>query len=246
MQVFKIRQNGFKEIRKKILLRSIPTYLITVATVITIITVNSKQQDNEVNILPIFIPLMTAGIGFGIYRGLNRQKALFESYTLTITNNLITREQFNTPTISIYFNDIKEIVKHKNGSFTIKGKEAVDLIGIPVQIDDSSQLETALQQIHPIVVKDKVSFMEKYQSLTGLVTAGLMICVYTVNNKIIVALTGSALVTLLVWSFFKIRSSKNIDSKTKRTFWIITLVLASIIMVMFYKLTGHIEMQNQK
>ena len=41
--------------------------------------------------------------------------------------------------------------------------------------------------------------MEKYQSLTGLVTVGLMLCVYTVNNKIIVVLTGSALVVLMVW-----------------------------------------------
>lgn len=245
MQVFKIRQNGFKEIRKKILLRLIPTLIIAVAVGITISTINSKQKENDVSILPIFIPIMTAVMGFGLYRGLNRQKALFESYTLTITNNLITREQLNTPTISIYFNDIVEIAKNKNGSFTIKGKVAADLIGIPVQIDDCSQLETALQQIQPIVIKDKVSFMEKYQSLTGLVTGGLMICVYTVNNKIIVALTGSALVALFVWSFIKIRSSKNIDSKTKRAFWIIILVLASIIIVMFYKLTGRINIQNQ-
>ncbi len=244
MQVFKIRQDGFKEIRKKMLLRSIPMLLIAGAVGITISTINSKQKENDVNVLPIVIPMAVLALGFGLYRGVNRQKALFESYTLTITNNLITREQLNTPTISIYFNDIKEIAKHKNGSITIKGKETVDLIGIPVQIDDYLQLETALQQIQPIVVKDKVSFMEKYQSLTGLVTVGLMLCVYTVNNKIIVALTGSVLVALMVWSFIKIRSSKNIDSKTKRSVWLVIIVLASVIAVMFFKLTGFVDMQK--
>ena len=244
MQVFKIRQDGFKEIRKKMLLRSIPMLLIAGAAGIAISTINSKQKEDDVNVFPIIIPFMAAALGFGLYRGVNRQKALFESYSLTITNNLITREQVNTPTISIYFNDVKEIAKHKNGSFTIKGKETVDLIGIPAQIDNPTQLETALQQIQPIVVKDKVSFMEKYQSLTGLVTVGLMLCVYTVNNKIVVALTGSALVALMVWSFIKIRSSKNVDSKTKRSIWWVVLVLASVIAVMVFKLTGLVDMQK--
>jgi hypothetical protein len=244
MQVFKFRQDGLKEIRKKVLLRSIPLLLIAVAAGITISTINSKQKENDLNVLPIIIPLIAAALGFGLYRGVNRQKALLESYKLTISNNLVTREQLNTPTISIYFNDIKEIAKHKNGSFTIKGKEAVDLIGIPAQIDDYSRLETALQQIQTIVVKDKVSFLQKYQSLTGLVTVGLILCVYTVSNKLIVALTGSAIVALMVWSFIKIQSSKNIDSKTKRSTWLVVLVLASVIAVMVFKLTGLVDMQK--
>jgi hypothetical protein len=244
MQVFKIKQNGFKEIRKKILLRSFFTLLI--AGVGIIITINSneinfEQKENDVNNLPIFIPLLIAIFGFGIYRGLNRQKNLFESYTLTIANNLMIREQLDTPTISIYFNDIEEIIKYKNGSFKIKGKVAVDLIGIPVQINNYSQLETALQQIQPIVEKVKVSFIEEYPSFIGVVTGGLMVCVCTINNKIIVASTGSAFIALMVWSLIETRSSKNIDSKTRKIFWIAFAVLVSIITVMVYKLTRTIN-----
>lgn len=243
MQVFKIRHNGFKGIRKKMLLRSIPLLLIAGTVGITISAINSKQKENDVNVLPIIVPVIAAALGLGVYRGVNRQKALFESYTLTIMNNLITREQQDTPAISIYFNDVKEIVKHKNGSFTIKGKEPVDIIGIPAQIDNYTQLETTLQQIQPLIVKDKASFMERYQSLAGLLTVGLMLCVYAVNNKIVVALTGSALVALMVWSFIKIRRSKNADSRTKRNVWWVVLVLASVIAVMIFKLTGLADMQ---
>lgn len=237
MQVFKLRKNGFAEIQRKILLRSIPMLLIAGAGGIAISSSNSKQNNNDVNVLPIIIPIMTVTLGFGLYRGVSRQRSLFESYTLTITSDFITREQLNTPTISIYFNDIKEITKHKNGNFTIKGRKSVDLIGIPAQIDDYSQLEATLQAIQPIAVKDKIPLLEKYQSLTGLITIGLMVCVYTVNDKIIVGLSGSALLALMVWSFIEIRRSKNIDSKTKRGFWVILLVLTSVIMVMIYKLT---------
>lgn len=244
MQVFKTRQDGFKEVRRKMLFRSIPLLLIAGAVGITISTINSKQTENDVNILPVIIPVFAAVFGFGLYRGLNRQKALFESYTLTITTNSITREQLNTPVISIYFNDIKEIAKHKNGSFTIRGKATADLVGIPAQIDNHTQLETALQQIQPIIVKDKVPFLEKYQGLAGLVTVGLMLCVYTVHNKIIVALTGTALLAIMAWSFTKIRSSRNVDSKTKRGLLWVALVVASVIAIMIFKLTGLVDMQK--
>ena len=78
MKVFKIRQDGFKEIRKKMLLRSIPMLLIAGAVGITISTINSKQKENDANVLPIVIPVIAATLGFGIYRGISRQKALFE------------------------------------------------------------------------------------------------------------------------------------------------------------------------
>src|SRR5262245_24722509 len=115
------------------------------------------------------------------------------------------------------------------------------LPGIPAQMDNYSKLETALEQIRPIVARDKISFLEKYQSLTGLVIVGLMLCVYTVNNKIIVGLAGSALAASMAWSFIKIRNSKNVDSKTKRSIWWILLVLASVIAVMIFKLTGFVD-----
>ena len=96
--------------------------LIAVIVGILISTINSKNQANNVNILPFIIPFAFLAVGFGIYRGVNRQKSLLDSYTLNITNNLIIREQLNTPTISIYFSDIREIAKLKNGSFLIKGR----------------------------------------------------------------------------------------------------------------------------
>ena len=101
-----------------------------------------------------------------------------ESYTLTITNNLITREQFITPTISIYFNEVSEISQQKNGTLTIKGRESSDLIVVLPQIDNYNDLIKSLEQISTVVKKD-VSFLEKYQSLTLLLTIGSMLCVHS-------------------------------------------------------------------
>jgi len=240
MQTFKIRQGGFKEIRRAMLIRTIPILVIVLTFGITI----ASKSLNYTEILPYYIPFIVVLLVFGIYRGVNRQKSLFDSYTLTVTNNLISREQANTQTISIYFNDIKEISKHKNGSFTIKGKDRSDIIAIPSQIDNYYQLETTLHDIRPIVAKDNVSFLQKYQSLTAIIVVGLMLCVYTVNNKIIVALAGTTFTAIMIWSFAKIRSSKNIDRRTKKIAWWSLIVIASVIAVMIFKLTGRADTQK--
>jgi hypothetical protein len=238
MQQFKIRQDGFKEIKKQMLVRTIPIILIVATGGIVISSVNSKNKADDINVLPYVIPLIAVSVGFGLYRGVNRQKGLFESYTLTFTSNLITREQLNTPTISIYFNDIYEIIKNRNGSFTIRGKGVTDIISVPTQIENYPQLQETLSQLKSISTKSNDHFLQKYRSILAIFAVGLMVCVYTLTNKIIVALSGALLVGLMLWSFFEVYRSKNIDSKTKRGMWWVLLVLASVIGVMVMKLTG--------
>ena len=80
--------------------------------------------------------IVLGALAFGLYRGVNRQKEIFDSYRLTLDNNAITREQHKTPTITISNTDVIEIVKNSNGSFTIKGNSPVNVIGVPSQKDD--------------------------------------------------------------------------------------------------------------
>jgi hypothetical protein len=242
MQVFNIRPDGFKEIKKKMLIKAVPMILIAAAAGITIGTINLKKQQTDVNILPFIIPIVALSVGFGLYRSVNRQKVLVNSYKLTITDNSIIREQFNTDTISLKFNEIKAILKNKNGSFIIRGKNISNTIGVYAQIENYVEVEKALEKISPIVIKDKVPFLEKYRSFVGLFTIALMVCVYAVDNKIIVAIAGSTLVALMIWSFIKIRTNKNIDKKTKKGAWLILIVLASVIATMFFKLTSIVDM----
>jgi len=238
MQQFKVRQDGFKEIKKQLLLRAVPIILVAATAGIVISTINSKNNETGINVLPFIIPLIAVSIGFGLYRGVNRQKDLFNSFTLKVSNNLITREQMNTPTISIYVEDIKEIRKNKNGSFTVKSKNPSDIINIPTQIENYSELEESLARITPITTKSTEPILQKYRSLLSLLTIGLMLCVYTVTNKILVAVSGTLLIGLMIWSFFEVRRSKNIDAKTKRVSWWVLLVLLSVIGVMIMKLIG--------
>lgn len=141
MQVFKTRPGGFSTIKKQLLFRVIPLLIIVLCFGIYISLINSKDKVPDIFFPLLFIPFAAVVVFFGVYRSMKNQKSLFESYKLTITNNLITREQLNTPSISIYFNEIKEIAKYKNGSLTITGKDTAELIIIPFQIENYPQLE---------------------------------------------------------------------------------------------------------
>lgn len=238
MEQFKIRKDGFKEIRKAMLIRAIPISLLAALGGLAISHFNTNGQQNDINVFPFVIPLVLGALAFGLYRGVNRQKEIFDSYVLTIDNNCITREQHNTPTITISNADLSGIIKNSDGGFTIMGNSTVNVIGVPSQIDDYEKLEKLLSEIRQILSKTSEPFLQKYRGLLSILTIGLMAVVYISKDKIIVGISGTVLLAVLGYSFFEVQRSKNIDSKTKKGMWWLILVIASIIGVMYFKLTG--------
>jgi len=240
MEQFKIRQNGFNEIRRGALIKVIPILLLAAFVGLAISHFNTSGQESDVNVYPFVIPLILGAIGFGIYRGINRQKEVFESYKLTIDNDSITREQYNMQTISISIADISEIRKNSNGSLIIKGKSSVDVIGVPTQIENFEKLEQLLSEIRNILDKDKEPFLQKhiglFSILLAVMTLGLMAVIYLCENKIISGICGTVLLIILAFSFIEIQKSKNIDNKTKKGSWWLVLVVVSIILTLIYKI----------
>jgi hypothetical protein len=236
MQQFKIRPGGFEEVRKKTLIRMIPFVIIIVIMAIVINTIIRKKEEADINILPFALPVLVFVLSSGVYSGISRLKKLLESYTLTIGNNLITRQQLNTPTISISFNDVTEIIKNNRNELIIKGKTSRQAIIVPAQIDNYGEIEEVLSKIKTVNTKSAEPIFIKYRTLFSLLTVGLMLTVYIAKNKILVTISALTLAALLLWSFYEIRTNKNIDNKTKQISWWVLLVLVSIISVMIFKL----------
>lgn len=94
------------------------------------------------------------GIMLAIYFiGWRRLLRIYHSYTLTISGNVIMREQVNAPTVKLSFTEVNEIAKYPNGSYVVKGKGASEVIEIPHHIADTFMLERALNEIRPMVLK---------------------------------------------------------------------------------------------
>lgn len=249
MLTFRIRPDGLKEIRKKMLLWGIPSSLITV-TIALLITFsfdydrNDQIKPDSYNTsspydwitwaIPVVVVVTAACIG--MIRALRRVKKAFESYELTISENLIAREQYNTPTISIYLGEVREIIKRKNKGFIVWGKTSNDMILIPAQIENYEQLETALGQIKTIDSKGRTNTILKVRRLLGLLATALLICVYTVDNKIVVGVAGTLFAAIFIYSFILTQKSKNIDYSTKRSRWIILLLVLSVLGITLMKL----------
>jgi len=243
MHSFKIRPDGYKQVRNRILLLTLPVAIIVFVIANFSGWINFSRNADSLPgyyYLVAFLPfLIFIGIlSFGIYRSIARVKKMFDSYELLITNNLISREQLNTPTISIYLNEVQEIIRHKNGSYIIKGAGANDIILVPKQIENREQLEVVLDQIKPVATKGKVTNQLRAQALLNLAALVLMLGVFNFDNKIIVAVAGVLCIGLSIFNFIRTQKSKNVDYRSKRIKWINLLSLLIVVYVMIFKLTG--------
>ena len=249
MLTFRIKPNGYKEVRKKMLLWGIPSYLLMVTIVLVITFSIDYDRNDQIKpdsysnndpyewitwALPIIV-IASAGC-MGFFRALRRIKKAYESYELTISENLIAREQANTPTISIFLGEVDEIIKRRNKILMVRGKTVRDMILIPAQIENYEQLETVLNEIKPITTKGKTTSWIQLQQLLGLVAVALMICVYTVDNKIVVGVAGALFTAFFIYSFIQIQKSKNVDYRTKRGRWLTLIVVLSVLGLTIMKL----------
>lgn len=235
MTQFKIRPGGFNEIQRKALRTRIPVLFLAMLAVVFLPELLRKGQDaSRVNTLPVLVPLMAAILGFGMKKGLDRQRKLFESYTLTVGEDDLVREQSDTPVIRISKKDITKITKGVEGNFTIKGSQAGDEIVVPVQIEQYAEVEQILRGLGPVTVLSSTPFIQKYATLLLLVQLGLMAVNFTSSNPILVTVSGVAIIGILLWAFFVTRNNKNIDNRTARSMYWCMLVIIPILIRIIY------------
>src|SRR5215471_5538714 len=133
-QEYRIRPGGLNDIRKQALKTLLPFILLVLLIAPGIGYVTSGTIFSASEYLEMGAP-MAVLLLIGILIGLGRQKKFVNSYVLTIDNILLRRVQISTPDVEIYFNEIIEISKNKNGWLIVKGKYAGDIIYIPAQLE---------------------------------------------------------------------------------------------------------------
>jgi hypothetical protein len=238
MQQFKLQPELFSEIRKKILMRLIPIFVICITFFIVITLLDPKYKDSGFNPLTTTIPVMTLVMGGAFYMSIMRQKKMYESYRLQISESIISREQINTPTIGISPIEVSEIILNHDNSFTIRSNTNRNVIIVPAQIENYIEVKRLLGEIMPFTTITKKSFVQKYQLLISIAALAMMATVYISFNKILVGICGTALIAMLVYSFFTSIRNKNIDNRARISLWFVWLVVASVAATMYFKLAG--------
>ena len=241
MRQFRIKENGFKEIKKQTLTRTVPISLVAVIVGLVAFEYSYNGTSN-LNVYPYVIPIIIGALAFGLNKGLKRQKEIYDTYTLNIDDASITREQANTPSIRLLFSDIKKITKSNQGGLVIKGDGLANSILIPSQINDLVNLETTLKEKCTCGIINSKPLIQRLMIPLVIAVLGLMATLYISSNKVLVGFSGIVLTGIMIWSFIKMQTNKSIDRKTRKSsYWVIVVIL-SIIGIMIYKIFGLFEL----
>ena len=237
MQQFKVNEAGYKKFQKRYLRIVIPA--VVVVLIILVVSDIISAKPGEFNPAFIVAPVMIAFFSFTIYRSIRKQKRMILSYCVTMTDNEITREQLNTPTISINFMEIKEIIRAKKGGYTIKGRSNTDVIYIPpYAVDDAEALEARLKTFAPITEWSDTPWHLKYRSFLLIPFLGALAGTFVATNAYIFVPCGLITIGLAIWVFIFIVRSKNVPVNAKRKVWIYLLFILMLIYILYTKLGG--------
>lgn len=232
MHTFKIRPNGFNEIRKALLVRIVTGTIAGVAVASLFLLLTSDGHESTETLVSIGI-VTIGGVVSDVF-SVKRQKKMYDTYTLTITEEHITRQTFNTPDLTIPRNSVKEIVRAKNGALIIAGESELNNILVPHVIEQAEEVERLLSQIKPITIKPhaqrKVALM-----IILFIGAMFLLCWGVLSENIYwVTLSGLGLCAFLVCGFVMIQRSKNYDRRMKRWSYValfpIVCILAWVVM----------------
>ena len=235
MREFRIREDGFKEVRARILKRGIPITLIIGTGVVVIIDFMTTDTSVDGNVLLFQILIVFGALVLGIVGTLKRLKKTYDTYVLMIDDVYIIRKQHNTPSIEIPFSEIKKISKNKRGDYIVVGKSKMNAIFIPSQVENLEVLERRLGEICKVSVQSSKSIARWLVFPLAIVFLGLMGIIYYSYNTILVGISGTLLTGLIVWSFVIIQRNKNFDRRTKRSSYLMIIFLLSVIGTTIYK-----------
>ncbi len=177
-------------------------------------------------------------IGYVIFKSIKRQREIYNSYLLTAGDDYLSRTQNGLSEITLLFSEITEITKDKYGNLLIRGQKTGQYIAVSAFLENYEEVNKLLQTVQPISQSNPKKTLQKYPLLLPLIVVSSMIAVCLSNNKVIVALSGIVFIVLIIFSFYKIRTSTLIDARIKDKSWWILIVLVSIIYMICTKIFG--------
>lgn len=226
MHHFTTTKDRFHEVRKKFLIGILSVYGVVVFIALYIVTSSKTGTDYSwVYTLMLIAPVL----GFTTYRNLKRQKQMFESYRLTISDDTVIREQAHTPTITIPKNSIRKIIRTAAGMYCIIGESQLNAIAIPAQIEDHDDLERLLSGIMPITAKPSGTGLQWFYLAMGILAVVAAYMGLLNENRIISTISAMAICALFAWGFVIIQRSRNVDRRLKRMSFIMIIPFLAIL-----------------
>ncbi len=227
MTTFRLDPAGFKEIRRRILFRSLP--LAVLATFIGIYIASGRLGDERLlDSLPVLVPLMLFFLAFSFMRSIRIQKEVWKSYELTIDAERISRVQKNFATMTLLKGEVREIVETSRGHLIVKGDSRFNIIDIPRSIEKREEVLQSLADFGLIARQEKKEHW-MIPILTGVLFLVLMVVFYTSKSKYVILSTGVILAIGIIWVFIEVQRNKIIDNRIKSGSYLLLPLIISIV-----------------
>ncbi len=162
---------------------------------------------------------------------IQRQKATYEEFALTIDHDRITGRTLLSQDIDISYIEVTQIVKHIDGSFIITAGPKNMVINIPADVERPEQLEELLSRIGSIAI-NPVNWFSKYFKVIGLAVFALIIVYIYSRNKIVIGVIAPMLIAVFLWIFMNMRMVGDEEKKPRSVKQIVgfsVIILAIII-----------------
>lgn len=158
--------------------------------------------------------IFLACLGFVLWTTRMKQKKVWQTYELVITQSGISRTQYGFPDISILKSDVVEAVQRVDGSISIIAKSRVNNIAIPFAVENRDQLIAEIASFTTIRQLNSDGIWRFYGGITVFIVL-LVVCLVS-SNRYVTTISGILIVALLGYSIYETSRSKNIESRTKR------------------------------
>jgi hypothetical protein len=234
--IFKLNPESYPALRKKVITKTI-LLMVIVWVVVSCVMLKDANRDDLILIICTTGCLVLYYI-YVLVKSLKKRKKLYYSYTLTVDELNITRRQEGLSDMQIPIEEITTIEKTTDNRFIIRGtgKALLERILVPHQITDYDELEEVLASFKTITISTKPNYLEKYGLPIVLVFIAPILCVFLVDNKIVVGISAAISTTMIVYSIFYMAKYKNTVNSWKRALWIYPLVLIFLLVVAYFKL----------
>lgn len=235
MEQFAIRENGYKDfIRGR---RPINLCMAGFTLIVLFAVFYNRDFKLPENKFPMVIGILLVIVIVLVMweNAEKRSKEIFESFSITLEDQLITREQYDTPTVSMLRHEVIEITKDQHGVITITGDSPVNVIKIPAQIEETNKLELQLNGILPIIFKSKPLFTFKDLGGIAIVLTALGVVQHSDNKAAIVA-ASAILIFAMAYSIHQNQRDRNLNYYAKRGSWHILLMAYPLFKMIYEKL----------
>ncbi|GEM_PF-2586143 len=222
--IFKLDQRGFGPFKKKMVIRILPIYFLILIMVLFIIGIEDVT-------FPYLMVLVIGALAFALYNQVRKQRKIWETFELEMTEDEMIRRQRNHKDICIRKNEVTQIIRIMNGGLCIKGKDRFNAIFIPGKLEQEEDLLSIISEIGEIKEAKESQGLRKLLFFM-IPFMALMVVFYISENKYLITGSGMIIVAFMCYSSYALWKTKMFNKKLKYSL----IFLPVIILAFLYRI----------